>query len=250
MEPEKLNISFPEGQQKAELVIREVDSVVEKELPVLEPDKVSISGNISAIFAFLEKRWLAPDGQIDHCRTHILVNRDKLTMMLVVNETDQRERKNVKGTIALSRQYLSFGINNKDDWDPIELGNFFKINRTYFASREENMKLVSALKGFKAKINTDVERLEKENGSKTDVFRQVVDSSLPDKFQIRIPVFKGTEPTTIEVEVIAHVHGRDFELELISADAAAVVEETRDRIFDDEIEKIRELAPEIPIIEA
>ena len=49
MDPEKLNIIFPEGKDKAELIIRQVNDEVKKELPILEPDKVSISGNITAI---------------------------------------------------------------------------------------------------------------------------------------------------------------------------------------------------------
>ena len=249
MDPEKLNINFAEGEGVKELIIREVDKVVEDKLPVLEPDTVSISGTISSIFAFLEKRWNAADKQIDHSRTHILVDRDHLQMTLIVNETDKRNRKKVVGTIALSRQYKSFGINEKDNWDPMELGDFFRINRTYFSSVEENMGLVNSLKSFRAKVQQNVERAEKEDGGKTDVFRQVVDSTLPKAFQICIPVFKGQAPSTIKVEIISHVHGREFELELISADAAAIVEECRDKLFNEQIEKIQALAPEIPIIE-
>ena len=249
MNPEKMNFNFAEGEGVKEVIIREVNQVVEDKLPVLEPDKVAISGTISAIFAFLEKRWNADDKQIDHCRTHILVDRDNLMMTLVVNETDKREKKEVIGKISLSRQYCDFGINENDKWNPIDLGNFFRINRSYFTSIDENMTLVSQLKSFKAKVNQTVEREEKDNGGKTDVFRQVVDSSLPKAFAIKIPVFKGTAPSVINVEIIAHVHGREFELELISADAAAIVEECRDKLFDEQIDKIRELAPEIPIIE-
>ncbi len=249
MDPEKLNIFFPEGKDKAELIIRQVNDEVKKELPIQEPDTVSISGNITAIFDFLEKRWSAEDNQIDHCRTHILVDRDKLNMELIVNETDKRNRKSVVGKIVLSRQYYDFGINDKENWDPMDLGNFFRINRTYFSSKEENMALVTALKGFRAKVHQTVEREEKDNGGKTDVFRQVVDSTLPKAFSINIPIFKGTDPSTINVEIIAHVHGREFELELISVDAAAIVEECRDNLFNEQIDKIRELAPEIPIIE-
>lgn len=249
MDPEKLNVNFAPGEGVKELIIREVNEVVEDKLPVLEPDKVSISGTISAIFAFLEKRWNAEDKQVNHSRTHILVDRDHLKMTLIINETDKRERKQIVGTIALSRQYQSFGLNEKENWDPMDLGNFFRINRSYFASKDENMALVTALKSFKAKVHQTVEREEKDNGGKTDVFRQVVDSSLPKAFNIMIPIFKGQPASSINVEIIAHVHGRDFELELISPDAASIVEECRDKLFDEQIDKIRELAPEIPIIE-
>ena len=248
MDPEKLNINFAEGEGVKELIIREVNTVVENELPVLEPDKVEISGNITAIFAFLEKRWNAEDSQVDHCRTHILVDRDNLQMTLVVNETDKREKKTVVGTIQLSRQYTAFGVNKKL-WESTDLGNFFRINRSYFEKKETNMSLVTLLKRFTAKVNTEVEREEKDNGSVTDVYRKVVDSNLPEAFAVKIPIFKGSKPEVFTIEIIAHVEGKHAVLELISPDAEAIVEEVRDKLIDEQIDKIKELAPEIPIIE-
>lgn len=248
MDPEKLNINFPEGKERAEIILREVDKVVEDKLPVLEPENVEISGNITALYDFLSKRWDAADGQIDHCRTHIRVDRDNLKMVLVANETDKREKKTIFGTIQLSRQYKAFGVNNKV-WESIELGNFFRINRCYFEAPDKNMELVSLLKRFTAKVNTEVERETKDNGSVTDVYRKVVESNLPEAFQVRIPVFKGAAPETFKIEIIAHVEGKHAVLELVSPDAEQIVEEVRDKLIDAEIAKIRELAPEIPIIE-
>lgn len=249
METEKFIVNVPEGQQKVEVLLREVDYNVETVLPVQEPEQVSLSGNITAIANFLEKRWLSGDKQIDHWRTHITVNRDALTMTLVANETDKRNRKVVKGSISLSRQFKAFGINDKEDWTPEDLGNFFRINRTYFDSRDENMRLVSLFKSFKAKIATDIERLEKDNGSITDNYSQVVDSNLPESFYVNIPIFKGSASERIEIQVIAHVSGKTVSLALISADAAAIEEDVRDKLIDDELKKVCVIAPEIPIIE-
>lgn len=249
MDPEKLNIFFPEGKDKAELVIRQLNDEVKDKLPILEPDKVSISGNITAPYAFLDKRWTAEDNQIDHCRTHILVDRDNLKMTLKINETDSRNSKTVIGTIQLSRQYKAFGVNSGHMWESTDLGNFFRINRSYFEKKEKNMELVNLLKRFVAKVNTEVERETKDNGSVTDVFKKVVDSNLPEAFTVKIPIFKGSAPEVFSIEIIAHVEGRHAVLELISPDAEAIVEEVRDKLIDEEIKKIRELAPEIPIIE-
>ena len=249
MDPEKLNIFFPEGKDKAELVIRQLTDEVKDKLPILEPEKVAISGNITAPFAFLEKRWNAEDIQIDHCRTHILVDRDNLKMTLNVNETDSRNSKIITGTIQLSRQYKAFGVNSGHMWESVDLGNFFRINRTYFEKREVNMELVNLLKRFVAKVNTEVERETKDNGSVTDVYKKIVDSNLPEAFTVKIPIFKGSAPEVFKIEIIAHVENRHAFLELISPDAEAVVEEVRDKLIDAEIDKIREHCPEIPIIE-
>jgi len=249
MKAENLNVNVPEGKERVEVVIREVDKIVEQELPVLEPMKVGIAGNITAPFAFLEKRWNTEDKQIDHCRTHVIVDRDSLTITLIANETDERNEMSVKGRIALSRQYEAFGINSGKMWESVDLGNFFRINRSYFKNAEENMNLVSQLKRFVAKVNTDIERETKDNGSVTDLYSKVVDSNLPKAFEVCIPIYKGAPAETIKIEVVAHVEGRHAFLELISPEAQAIVEEVRDKLIDAEIEKIKAFAPEIPIIE-
>lgn len=254
MEPEKLNINFAEGENVKELIIRETNHVNEP-LPILEPKKVGIVGTIGAPYAFLQKRWNIQKDfqedvpQIDHARTHIIVDRDSLLMKLVCNETDERNTMTVTGKIELSRQFKAFGVNMDVQFAPEDLANFFRINRSYFKERSENMTLVSQLKSFRAKIETEVEREKKDNGSVTDVYKKVVNSNLPASFKVCIPIYKGAAPEEIEIEVIATVNGRDVALELISPDAASIVEEVRDKLINDELNKITELAPEIPIIE-
>ena len=246
MNTEKLNINFAEGEGVKEIILRETNHVNEP-LPILEPKMVNLKGNISAPYAFLEKRWQF--SQIDHERTYLFVDRDNLEIGLVCNETDARNCMNIAGHIELSRQFKSFGVNMDVSFQPEQLANFFRINRSYFKDRAENMTLVSLLKSFRAKIETEVEREKKDNGSVTDVYKKVVNSNLPASFKVCIPIYKGAEPEEIEIEVIATVNGRDVALELISPDAASIVEEVRDKLIDEQLDKIREFAPEIPIIE-
>ena len=123
------------------------------------------------------------------------------------------------------------------------------MNRAYFSNRDENMKLVSVFKNFKAKVNTDYERDRKENGSYTDNYSQIVDSNMPDRFSVVLPVFKGTEAQSIEVETYATIDGHDVTVQLVSPGAQEVVDRTLDAIIDGQIAAIREIAPEIPFIE-
>lgn len=246
MQNEKMQINLDKDCQKAEIVIREVDKV--NELPVLEPEKVNISGTITSISSFLEKRW-GCEGQIDHQHTHIIVDRDNLSMTLVANETDTRNKMVVTGKLQLSRQFMAFHINDGHAWEPLVLSQFIKMNRAYFSNRDENMKLVSVFKNFKAKVNTDYERDRKENGSFTDNYSQIVDSNMPDRFSVVLPIFKGTAVKTIEIETYATINGHDVTVQLISPSAQQVVDETLDAIIDEQIAAIREIAPEIPFIE-
>lgn len=246
MQNEKMQINLDKDCQKAEVVIREVDKV--NELPVLEPEKVNVSGTITSIFSFLEKRW-GCEGQINHEHTHIIVDRDNLSMTLVANETDARNKMVIVGKLQLSRQFMEFHINDGYVWEPLVLSQFFKMNRAYFSNRDENMKLVSVFKNFKAKVNTDYERDRKENGSYTDNYSQIVDSNIPDRFSVVLPIFKGTKAQSIEVETYATINGHDVTVQLISPSAQQVVDETLDAIIDEQIAAIREIAPEIPFIE-
>lgn len=246
MQNEKMQINLDKDCQKAEVVIREVDKV--NELPVLEPEKVNISGTITSIFSFLEKRWEC-EGQINHEHTHIIVDRDNLSMTLVANETDARNKMVIVGKLQLSRQFMEFHINDGYAWEPLVLSQFIKMNRAYFSNRDENMKLVSVFKNFKAKVNTDYERDRKENGSFTDNYSQIVDSNMPDRFSVVLPVFKGTEAQSVEVETYATIDGHDVTVQLVSPGAQEVVDRTLDAIIDEQIAAIREIAPEIPFIE-
>lgn len=246
MQNEKMQINLDKDCQKAEVVIREVDKV--NELPVLEPEKVNISGTITSIFSFLEKRWEC-EGQINHEHTHIIVDRDNLSMTLVANETDARNKMVIVGKLQLSRQFMEFHINDGYAWEPLVLSQFIKMNRAYFSYRDENMKLVSVFKNFKAKVNTDYERDRKENGSFADNYSQIVDSNMPDRFSVVLPVFKGTEAQSVEVETYATIDGHDVTVQLVSPGAQEVVDRTLDAIIDEQIAAIREIAPEIPFIE-
>lgn len=246
MDTEKLNINFAEGENVKELIIRETDHVNEP-LPILEPLHLDIVGTIAAPYTFLEKRY--EDPQIPLNRTHVIVDRDNLTITLVCNEIDARDKQTVEGKIELSRQFNQFGINTGKLWEPEDLGQFFRINRSCFKDRDANMKLVSLLRNFKAKVTSDIEREQKDNGSYTDNYRKVVDSNMPESFSLNIPIYKGAAAEEFVVEVIAQVHGREVQLELISPDAQSVVEEVRDNLIDEQLKKISELAPMIPIIE-
>lgn len=246
MQNEKMQINLDKDCQKAEVVIREVDKV--NELPVLEPEKVNVSGTITSILSFLEKRW-GCEGQINHEHTHIIVDRDDFSMTLVANETDARNKMVVSGRLHLSRQFAAFHINDGYAWEPLVLSQFIKMSRAYFSNRDENMKLVSVFKNFKAKVNTDYERDRKENGSYTDNYSQIVDSNMPDRFSVVLPIFKGTKAQSIEVETYATINGHDVTVQLVSPSAQQVVDETLDAIIDEQIAAIREIAPEIPFIE-
>lgn len=244
MAENKLNVVVPKDYNGTpiQVVLREgkASNVIDPK----EPEIVVIEGTIEAPQRWLEKRI----DLIDQKASNIIVNRDTMKIALTMDETNYYRTK-ISGTLDASQEMKSFGINTNKSWEPSKLSQFFKMHRSFFKDKTENMTLVSTLKNFKAKINQDIERSREENGSKVDNYSQVVDSNLPKSFKLNIPLFKGFAPEEIEVEIYADVDGRDVSLSLVSAGANEAIEEYKNRVIDEQLDGIRKIAPNIVIIE-
>ena len=246
MNNEKLQINLGDNVSVAEVIIRE--GVAAQVLDPKAPIKINLSGVIGAPVEFLSKRLSEAD-QINPKRCHVIVNREDLTLTLITAEDDGYLTGKVTGSLSLHPKFTEFGINQKRTWEPSELGQFFKMNRAFFPKRDENMKLVSDLKNFSATVNSSMDRQTKENGSMKMSYGQIVNSNLPEAFMLEIPIFKGVAPVTIQVEVYATIDGSDVCLQLFSPSANQIIEEMRDSVISEQIAIIRDLSPEIAIIE-
>lgn len=244
MSENKLNVVVPKDYNGTpiEVVIREGEAP--EMLDIKEPERVVIQGTIDAPFRWLEKRGEL----INQKASNIIVNRDEMGIALTIDETNYYQA-DVRGVLQPSKEMKEFGINSEKQWEPIKLSKFLKMHRAFFTDKSQNMMLVSTLKNFKAKVNQDIERSKEENGSKVDNYSQVVDSNLPKSFKLNIPLFKGFACEEIEVEIYADVDGRDVSLSLVSAGANEAIEEYKNKVIDEQLDAIRQIAPDIVIIE-
>lgn len=245
MDNEKMQINFAPGQTTAEVIIREGEAT--KQLDPKAPVKTEIVGTIGTILEYLKKR--VNSGQFKQNECFISVDRESVKMTLTINESDAYKRGTVVSKLQYNPQFVKFGINTDKVWTPAELGLFFKMNRTFFPDRKDNMELVLLLMNFNGTVQANIDRDIKMNGSRTDNFAQVVNSNLPESFTLCIPIFKGLQPETLEVETFAQIDGRDVHFVLMSPGAQATLEDIRDKVLDEELAEIREVAPEIAIIE-
>ncbi|MDR0712125.1 MAG: hypothetical protein LBF67_07265, partial [Prevotellaceae bacterium] len=197
---EKLQLVLGEN-AKEEVIIREGEAV--KELEPKAPVKTSLSGVIGVPLEYLRKR--VSTGQFTQQRAHLLVNREEISLTLIINEDDDYLRGQVRGKLDLHPKFIAFGVNTGKHWTPVELGMFFKMNRAFFTDRAVNMKLVSDLMNFTANISSKVEVSVRETGNRTNSFAQVVNSNLPPSFTLSIPIFKGKDAELLEVETFATV---------------------------------------------
>ncbi|WP_303223973.1 hypothetical protein [Butyricimonas faecihominis] len=233
---ENLHVKVENGVKA--IVIREG-----KALELKEPRIINISGVLDSPLKWLEKRI----NTIDMLKSNIIVDRDKMTITLTIEETEHYN-KTITGKLELHPDFLKFGINSGQYRTAIEMSEFIKMNRAHFDNRQAALDLTAKLKNFKAKINKSVEEEYNLNkGDKRLLTNQAVESNIPESFKVNLPIFKGTPKKELEVET--YFNPDDLTCTLVSPQANEDVEAIKDSAIDDVLKSIRDIAPDIVIIE-
>lgn len=207
-----------------------------------EPINLGIIGNIDSISRFLEKRL-----SLAYSDSHVIVNREKLKMALMLNPTNPYTAGVVEGKIIEPEIINSLGINTGKHYMPHELADFLKMNRFLFTSKDVANNLISELRDFKAKIDKECEMRKDERGNIAAKRSQIVNSNIPDGFVIEIEIFKGLGKKAVAVEIC--INPETIGCTLISPQLNEIRQEILNEIIDSEIEKIKKLQPELLIIE-
>lgn len=210
-------------------------------LPLKEPVSISIAGNIDTVSGFLDKRI----SKLDQLECKIEVDREKQIVLLVINE-QSAYMGSVKGQLKHTEVFSRFGINTGTERTTFELADFIKMNRAYFEKPSDAARLVMELNNFKAKIEKDIEQADDRRGNRTAMVRQAVQSNIPEKFNLCLPIFKGEPKAAFEVEVYITP---EFNCQLISPAAQEYIETIVNDVVDTELERIVTIAPDIVIIE-
>lgn len=248
-ENQKISVSIAEyrGEKPIEIILRNGEAAKAADpLPTKAPVKVNFSGVIGAPFAWLEKRI----GTINQKQANIQVDREENTIQLTINENDEYNKGVVTGTIAFTDEFLGTGINQANKgWEPNKLGQFFRLHRAMFTDKEKAMLLVSQLKNFTANAKSEIQKQKDPSGSRADVYRSTVESNLPKSFMLHIGIIKGMPKTDVEVEFDHYLSDGECILQLVSPGCKEAVDEYTDKCIDEELEKIRNIAPDIAILE-
>lgn len=246
-ENSKINLTIENYTGEKPIVVVYREGLAGKVLDEKAPISTDVAGVLSTPLDWLEKRVAT----IDQKKAKILVEREKYTITLIVNESDPYNKATISGTAELSEVFKKFGINDPNaGWVPAKLGQFIRLNRAAFEDKEQCMKLVSALKNFKANAQSQIEKQHDPSGSRAEVYRQTVESNLPKSFTVKIPIFTGPEKTTFDVEFDHYLTDGEVFLQLVSPGAKEISDEWRDTAIDRVLNEIRGIAPDIAILEA
>jgi len=219
-----------------ELIIREGSAI-----DVHTGRDVGITGvTIFAVLEFLTKEDIDKKKILDSV---LRFSYDKLRLNLDYAQTSRHPYR-LETAILLNPDLEAFEINKGKKYSSFQLADFIKMNRHLFESKSVAMELVSVLKNIKASVNRAIEANNDDRGNRRALIDQVVQSNIPESFNIELPVFKGQEKMTIPVEVVLD---EDLECMLVSPDLKEIIFEESERLIGSEVEKIREIHPQLRI---
>lgn len=209
---------------------------------IYDPVNLSISGVLNTPQIWLSKKIRS----ISEISSHIIIDRENLSITLFIDENNHFSDR-IKGKLELHPDFKKFKINTGEQFTNFELAELIKMNRSAFESPSVAMSLVTDLKNFKAKVDKEIEKANNDRGNVKLVVSQFVESNLPEKFWLEVPVFKGTPKERVEVEI--YIDPASLTCSMVSPHANDLVSDIRDKAIDDVIHEIEIIAPEIAILE-
>lgn len=173
----------------------------------------------------------------DEC--HVEVDRWDGKIKLYVNEKDV-EAPIITGTLEENPDISKLGINSGKTYDKEGLVRKLKLTRHLFYDPQSNMMLVKDLQQLEMTVEQKLEKKDDHRGSRSEVLRQTAESDLAESFSLNIPIFRGQDPWTFDVELNFSVRDSQIEFWLSSPDLAELQGEQQFSIIEDALEPFKE----------
>jgi hypothetical protein len=214
-----------------------------KSLPLQEPQPVNIVGVIESPCNWIEKR----KEQFNVMNAHILVNRNDMRIKLTIDENNHYQD-SITGGLDIHPDFKKWNINTGEGWTTKQLSEFVKMNRSCFESKDIAMKLSNELQNIKIKVEKEAEKSDNNRGDyKAMIAQKVIESNIPDRFILNVPIFKGQKPSRFEVEI--YISPESYSCSFVSPEVNDIIHNVRDSIIDEQLAKIDALMPQLVVIE-
>lgn len=230
---DKISIQLAEGSDSVTLRAGEAPAVVELR-------GFSYTGNIKAVGDWVEGKR-ANSAEMDLARSTVVVEKESISLTL--NEDVPLHKIVIMGRLKSFADLSAFGINNdKTIYTNRSLIRVLKMNRYYFADKEENLLMVSNLSKFKAQVVRELEDSNDLKGNKKVLFEQKVKADLKLSFDLSIPLYQGEDNKNFKVDINFDVNDGGVEYWLESADLRELQLKERSRIIDREVSRLSDFA--------
>jgi hypothetical protein len=230
------NLEFPFSSFVPPLIVREGSA-----LPLKERRPINSSGQITPAFDYV-----SPHPSPSPPFSPLFLFPLSSLLLAVRIDAHNHYQDVITGKLELSEQLKAFGINKDIERDTLDLATLFKMNRHWFKSTQEGMKFVTDLSNFEAKVDKIIHTHQDQKGNQKHLRSQAVNSNIPDKVTLNIPLFKGQPRVDIVIEVV--VNPTNLNCALISPDLKMVIETQTEEVIMEQVDKIKSIVPNSPIL--
>jgi hypothetical protein len=222
---QKLNFNL--GDEKNPTVTVLTGSALEEKYPVI----IGISGILSAPAQFLEKK----KDLYKPINCHLIVDKVPGKLTFDINDKDEFGDQ-VNGSLKVSGVLQSFRINTDHLYNPSELEKFLRRVKIWFADKAECDEMLHSLRNFTAKVTTNVEKLNDNNGNTKNLYETAIANvTLKKTFKLNIPLYEGYEKKQFYVEVAVDVSSSNVKFFLLSDELYELIETEKERLLNEQI---------------
>lgn len=230
MEPTNLNI-VDSSEEKDRII-----TILEGQAKPYKPEKsIQILGTLTAPHAFLIGR-----GELDQTKIHLLIEKDKGALVLVIADTDPETTHKISGKLTEDSALLEFGVNNDSrKWGNRDMVKFLRKMKFYFADKSEHTTLIDSLQ----KWNISVERIfsdhnnDRTGETKMSLETKVNSIQLLNSFVLEIPIYQGYPKVKFKVDIGIDTLQTQAQLYFFSDELVELKNVFREKIIDEELSK-------------
>ena len=153
----------------------------------------------------------------------------------------------IEGKITMHPDLEKFEINAGKRYNPHSLADFIRMNRHYFETKDVAIKLESSLRNFTAEVDKKLEVSDDKRANVKASIVQTVKTSIPESFVLMLPIFIGSKPIAVTVEI--DINSADLSCSLMSPDLKSFIDTESAAIIENELSQIRALYPELRIFQ-
>lgn len=213
-----------------------VITILEGEAKPYKPKKsITLNGTLPAPYAFLIGR-----GTLDETKIHLLIEKDKGILTLVIDDTDPETTHKVVGKLTEDSALIEFGVNNDSvKWGNRDMVKFLRKMRFYFADKSQHGALIDSLQ----KWNISVERIfsdhnnDRTGETKMSLETKVNNITLLNDFVLEIPIYQGYPKVKFRVQIGIDTLQTQAQLYFFSDELVELKNAFREKIINEELEK-------------
>lgn len=204
-------------------------------LPLKEPNKVEIYGDIRSVGAFIKGRSGALAGhstqELDKTKVVVYTDYKAMTIELYPDPENPYGAK-ITGKLEMSDELKTFCINRDKMWKKDEFVKLLKFSRMYFSSPDAHGKLLSAYQSFTADTTGHITDTKDTRGNKDVAFKKTVNTGIPSSFILDIPIFKGEGKKKFSVDICLDVSESSAIFWLESVELHEMMEKEKIELFE------------------